>query len=425
MAQNPWYTSQGLIDAVKRKISIPISQNTFSTDDILAFANEEMMISQVPSVMSFHEEFFVWSIQFPLVPNQSNYPIPERAVGMKLRNIIFKDQQGNTRDMTRIQPEDANYYERGSSNSESVHKFYLRGNDVVLVPTVADNPTGSLVMDFFLRPNQLVDNSRAAIIQHFVKSIIVNNIGLNAGDNITIAVKSLINSINNTVLQTTKINTFTATNGSPGLNEFQIGGTSIITATNLAATLVTSGLFNSASNGSPNTATVDINYDDLTIVFKSSNTVSLSIQSDQTIEFDLIPTNITNSSIIDFLETRGGHRTRKYDIKVPSSGISGKFVTFNALDVPTTLLVGDYICSQYECIIPQIPTDLHNGLAERTSARILESIGDYQGLQAANGKIQEIGNVQSVIMDNRSEGTPQKISLKHSLLRYIKTGYRY
>jgi hypothetical protein len=54
---NPWMTSDDLLESVKRKISFPSSQSTFTDADILAFANEELMISQVPSVMSFHEEY--------------------------------------------------------------------------------------------------------------------------------------------------------------------------------------------------------------------------------------------------------------------------------------------------------------------------------------------------------------------------------
>jgi len=43
-----------------------------------------------------------------------------------------------------------------------------------------------------------------------------------------------------------------------------------------------------------------------------------------------------------------------------------------------------------QCIIPQIPPELHSGLAERTAARILASLGDMSGLQASNAKIQEL-----------------------------------
>ena len=77
-----------------------------------------------------------------------------------------------------------------------------------------------------------------------------------------------------------------------------------------------------------------------------------------------------------------------------------------------------------ECIIPQIPPDLHNALAERTAARILAAIGDTEGLGVANAKLQEIEARQGTLLDGRVEGAPQKITARHSLLRYGKMGTR-
>ena len=56
MSKKPYYTSNALIEAVKRNISFPISQVTFSEEDILTFADEEMFLEQVPSILQFHEE---------------------------------------------------------------------------------------------------------------------------------------------------------------------------------------------------------------------------------------------------------------------------------------------------------------------------------------------------------------------------------
>lgn len=90
MAFTPWMTSDDLIESIKRKISFPVYQTTFSDQDILDFATEELMISQVPSVMQFHEEFFVTTRDVTLKPNKTKYPIPDRAIGMKLRDLFIK-----------------------------------------------------------------------------------------------------------------------------------------------------------------------------------------------------------------------------------------------------------------------------------------------------------------------------------------------
>lgn len=415
MAAKPWYTSDDLIAAVKRKISFPVSQNTFSDEDILAFANEELMISQVPSVLQYHEEYFVTNVDVPLKDNTSRYPIPERAIGQRLRDLFWKDSSGNLFEMTRISSDDRAFFQRNIGANMAIHKFYFEGNDVVLTPQVVQGPSGRLNFVFFLRPNQLVPNERAAIINSFVSTVTLDNAQIVAGDTIT------INDV-----------TFTAVAGAPSSLQFQIGLTSIQTATNLVTAINTNGTY-SAENGTTTTNVVNIMYDSIpttlygnTVQFipmvTTSNTNGFNINAYQGIKFDSVPDNITHNSIIDFLQTKPGHKMRGYDREIQV--LSGDIAYFNITDVPIDLVVGDYICLANECIIPQIPSDLHNALAERTCARILAAIGDQQGLATVNQKLQEIESRQGTIVDDRSEGTPQKITARHSLLRYGKMGHR-
>src|SRR5690348_4097049 len=109
MAKLPYYSSNTLIEAVKRNIAFPIAQATFSEEDILRFADEEMFLEQVPSIMQYHEEYFVFNEEVPLVANQTRYPIPKRAIGMKLRDLFYKDTQGQLVEMSRINPDDKSY----------------------------------------------------------------------------------------------------------------------------------------------------------------------------------------------------------------------------------------------------------------------------------------------------------------------------
>jgi len=167
----PFMTSRDLINAVKRKILFPISQNTFSESDLLAFANEEMQISQVPSILQFHEEYFVYNKVLPLVSNISRYPVPNRAIGMRLRDLAFSDSVGNVYEVTRINSDDKSFFQQSTGTSETIHKYYLEGNDVVLTPSIGANPTtGNVNFYFYLRPNQLVDDTRAAKMRAAVRS---------------------------------------------------------------------------------------------------------------------------------------------------------------------------------------------------------------------------------------------------------------
>lgn len=406
MAAHPWMDSSDLISAVKRKILVPISQNTFSEDDILAFINEEMFISQVPSVLEYHQEYYVMRQELPIVANQTKYPIPDRAIGMRLRDVFYKDDAGNLGEMTRISPEDRAFFQRNLGSNQPVTMFFLENNELVLLPIPDSNPTGSLVFHFYVRPNQLVSTDRAATITFFNENITVDNASLVAGDTITI----------NDII-------FTAVSGSPSTNQFQIGGTSVITATNLAAAINTNGVC-IADNGSPSTDVIKLQFtalsdsQDITV----SNDLGLVLEDGQSLEFSSIPTIIANNTVIDFLQTKPGHKIRAYDIT--TNTVSGTQINFSTDDVPEDLIVGDYICLANESIIPFLPPDMHTALAERACARILAAIGDQAGLGISNSKIQEIEARQATLLDNRTEGAVQKIANHHGLLSYGIMGPR-
>lgn len=350
MAATPWMTSNQLVATLKRKVSAPTAQILFTDDDYLAFINDELALSQVPSLLMLHEEYFVYSLDVPMRVNKSRYPIPDRAIGMKLRDLFWKDSQGSLYQMTQITEEDKAYFQRSIGNNQAIHKYYVEGNDIVLSPTPTGESAGSLVFVFFLRPNQLVPDERAAIISGFSKTITVDNSTLVAGDTVTI--DSQI---------------FTAVSGSPAANQFQIGGSSIITATNLAQAITTNGIA-VGNNGTPSSSVVTVNYSDLSLTFASSNSPALAVQAGQGVVFTSIPSHIVASTYVDFLQTKPGHKIRSYDVLIPAGGVSGSTINFSSGTVPQDLIVGDYVCVANECIIPQLPPDIHNGLAERAGA---------------------------------------------------------
>lgn len=422
MAYNPWMTSNDIIEAVKRKIAFPVSQNTFSEEDILRFANEEMFISQVPSVLQYHEEYFVYRVQTPLVSNISRYSIPDRAIGMRLRDLMWTDSAGNFFEMTRISADDKAFFQRNIGANQAIHKFYIENNDVVLTPSVIGDPTGFLNFFIFMRPNQLVKNERARTIEGFTQDItVVDNSALVAGDKITITLAT----------QTP--------NPIPTDITIVIGGTAAATATNIASAITAAAIDGVSASASG--TTVSCTFDDITTSFVALNETAISVSSQLGFKFGTELSSIYSvGSKIDFLQTKPGHKTYVFDIRVkavtnPSVGVYVLKVNRSDLLVPLStgynfpqliagVQVGDYVCLAGESIIPQIPPDLHNMLAEKTAARILASLGDQAGLAMANDKIKEMEYRQGTLLNDRVDGAPQKITSRHSLLRYGKMGVR-
>lgn len=164
-----YLTSSTLIETVKREGMLPTSQSTFTDEDFLQIANQETRIGLVPSILQHHEEYYVRdSADIDLVASQSNYAIPYRAIGGKFRELFYKDTSGNLRSMSRISPDDRPYYQDTNLQNSFVY-FYVQGNDVVLCPDVGTNPVGSLVFSYYMRPNNLVDEDRAATILSIVE----------------------------------------------------------------------------------------------------------------------------------------------------------------------------------------------------------------------------------------------------------------
>lgn len=410
MGIKPYYTSRDLIESVKRKIAIPINQRTFTDDDILAFANEEMMISQVPDILQYHEEYFVVYVDVPLVNDKKRYAIPERALGQKLRDVWYLDTNNNLFEMTRISANDQSYWQRETSANNVMQKYFLEGNEVVLAPQTVTSPTGSLRFTYYLRPNQLVVDEKAAISSSFFKNITINNATIAPGDTITITdVEDLV---------------FTAVAGAPAALQFQIGANSIETATNLVTAILTDTTY-SASNGSPSTNIVKVSYSVLDIEIEASNVVGFVVSPQIGIQFtEDLPEAIVDGVKIDFLQTKPGHKTLKMSVLLPTGSVSSDSISFDEDVIPEDFIIGDYICEEYECIIPQIPPDLHNGLAERICGRILAAQGDAMGLQMVGAKLGDIQKAEGALMDNRVSGSTQKITQRKGLLSFLRMGIR-
>lgn len=302
MSKIPFYTSNTLIEAVKRNIAFPIAQVTFSAEDILRFSDEEMYLEQVPSILQYHEEYFVYTLEVPLVGNQSRYAIPSRAIGMKLRDLFYRSIGGQLVEMSRINPDDKSFMQSKGNSYPTPIYYYLENNSVVITPQINETVVGDLVFSFYLRPNALVPDERGMICQSFSKTVTVNNATLIAGDTL---------SLGDIVL----------TAGT----DFAIGANSSITASNLGIAINALG---SDFTVQVNSAIVTVSYIIRTKVISTSNPAAFAIQSTITLNTTDVPTDIVAGSYVDILQFDAGHSTLKYDVRLQPNSVSLNSFTF-------------------------------------------------------------------------------------------------
>lgn len=156
------YSSADLLAAVKRRAFAPTGQNTFPNSDILALADEEMDTLIVPELMAVREEFFLTSTDVPLVAGQAAYPIPDRAIGMAVREVKLVDGSGGFDDLPQITPDSLSSDSSGTPNA-----FYLRENALVLWPT--PNTTSLSLRIYYCRAHsKLIETSAAAVLSSVV-----------------------------------------------------------------------------------------------------------------------------------------------------------------------------------------------------------------------------------------------------------------
>lgn len=151
------YTADELINSVKIRAAIPTSQQTFTNDDFLQLADEELDTKIIPMMFGLRQEYYVTFQDYPLVQGQLRYEMPERAIGNNLRDLVFSNSVPITDNSTLISVDRIEPDQLWARNVDAISydmKFYLQDNFVYLIKSPNGN-VGTLRMVYHERPNRL------------------------------------------------------------------------------------------------------------------------------------------------------------------------------------------------------------------------------------------------------------------------------
>jgi hypothetical protein len=311
-------TTDKLIKSIKRRAFIPRDQVTFTNDDFLEMATEEITLGLMEQIITARGNYLVYHIDVPLVQGQNSYPIPSRAHGCKLREASINDRNDREQvvyDLVQIDFEDVSDLNRyGSFRSQTT--FYLKNDRIIISEDVVkDNYV--LRMYFYMRPNKLVMVDRGAIV--------------------------------NTITSATEI----------------ING---------VATPVKVLAFTSLPKHFSSLLTYDI------VTHESPNKI---------VSFSLTPV---------------------------AMNLNLRTITFRSSDLREPVAVGNYITQAEETIVPNLPTEYHPIVAQRTARACLEAMNDDAGFAKSTKKLEEMEKAVLKIVTNRVEGSPKKIKQRNSPL---------
>jgi len=118
-----------------------------------------------------------------------------------------------------------------------------------------------------------------------------------------------------------------------------------------------------------------------------------------------IPTTMTTNTKIDFIKAEPGHDYLAIDKTITST--SG--TTINLASVDSDVAVGDWVALSHESPIPQLPHDMQALLAQRSAVKILEALGDRNGMAAAKDRQNELEANVLKLVTPRIKGASKKI----------------
>lgn len=153
----PQYSSTELVSNIKRRCAVPTSQLTYTDADFVALANDELQGEVVPLIMACRENYFVTHTDI-VTTSTGLIDIPTNAVGAKLRNVTYK-QQDTPLVLANLPCIDLDIVAGvGFSNLNTLAGFFVEGNSLVLYPTTSV-PTGTNMRLYFYERSLVLTDS--------------------------------------------------------------------------------------------------------------------------------------------------------------------------------------------------------------------------------------------------------------------------
>lgn len=147
------FTSSGLITQIKRRAAIPISQNLYSNDDLIAILNEELQNRIVPWITSLREDYFLTDISYDTGEEITEFNIPRDSIGGKVKNVSIWNNDKMS--YVLLKTDENTLFDSRSGYRIENGKIKLYVNKIV---------SGKLKISYYKRPNEIVSSLESALV---------------------------------------------------------------------------------------------------------------------------------------------------------------------------------------------------------------------------------------------------------------------
>lgn len=153
--------------------------------------------------------------------------------------------------------------------------------------------------------------------------------------------------------------------------------------------------------------------------FRRPNTLVPNIQSGKAVAIDANARTIVLSNVPASWEVGTDLTVVKakpgFDVKIESTAIISMNAPTIELASVAGIVIGDYVSLVGQSSIPQLPPEAHPVLVQAVVVKCLESLGDANGMAAAQNKLNGLQAGLLQIISPRVDGSPKKIVPKRYL----------
>lgn len=176
LVNSPSQTVDDIVNNVIASTRLPLSQITFTPQNMIAFMQDEQETTVTKIVTDVREDYWLTNFDQQILTNVFSYPMPPRCTAGALLDFVFVDQSGFEIDLPHLDPSQIktpSYFAfRPSWQGQGA---FLQNDRLMLWPLTWNNTAYVLRQKYYRRPNKLTSSTNCMQITSV--NVAMNQIG--------------------------------------------------------------------------------------------------------------------------------------------------------------------------------------------------------------------------------------------------------